>query len=89
MSEVENKILDISSLVTTSVLNTKIGEVENKIPDHAKYISTQEFNKLITENLATRLKQANLVSQTDFDNKLISFEKNVTSNKTKRLEVQN
>ena len=75
--------------MTTAVLNTKIREVENKIPDHAKYISTQEFNKLIAENLAARLKQANLVSQTDFDNKLISFEKNITSNKTKHLEAQN
>ena len=30
ISEVENKIQDISSLVTTAVLNTKIGEVEEK-----------------------------------------------------------
>ena len=31
--DVDNKILDISNLVTTTVLNIKIGEVENKIPD--------------------------------------------------------
>ena len=31
--EVENKILDISGLVTNAVLNAKIGEVENKIPN--------------------------------------------------------
>ena len=37
-SEVESKIPNTSSLVTTTVLNTKISEVENKIPDHAKYI---------------------------------------------------
>ena len=29
----DNKIPGTSVLVTTSVLNTKIGEVENKIPD--------------------------------------------------------
>ena len=29
----DNKILGTSVLVTTFVLNTKIGEVENKIPD--------------------------------------------------------
>ena len=31
--DVENKIPDISGLVTTAALDTKIGEVENKIPD--------------------------------------------------------
>ena len=30
VSEVENKIPDVSSLVTTAVLNTKIGVVEEK-----------------------------------------------------------
>ena len=89
VSDVENKILDTSSLVTTTVLDTKIGEVENKIPDHAKYITTQEFNKLTAWNFAVRLKkQANLVSKTDFDNKLKSFHWKITSSTTKYLEVQ-
>ena len=70
-----------------TVVNTKIGEVENEIPDHAKYITTQEFNKLTAENFAAKLKQVNLVSKTDFDNKLISFNRKITSNKTKYLEV--
>ena len=72
-SEVENKILNTSSLMTTTVLNTKISEVENKITGYAKYITTQEFNKLTAENFAARLKQADLVNKTDFDNKLTSF----------------
>ena len=55
--------------MTTTVLNTKIVEIENKIPDHAKYITTQEFNKLIAENFAAILKQANLVNKVDFNNK--------------------
>ena len=59
--------------MTATALNTKISEVENKIPDHAKYIATQEFNKLTTENFAAWLKQANLLSKTDFYNKVISF----------------
>ena len=59
--------------MTTNVFNTKISEVENKIPDHAKHITTQDVNKLMTENFAATLKQATLVSKTDFDNKLISF----------------
>ena len=59
------KILDTSGLVTTTVLDTKISEVKDRIPDHFKYITT-----LL---LATRLTQANLVSKTDFDDKLIRF----------------
>ena len=89
ISEVGNKIPDTGSLVTTTVLNTKISEFENKTPDHAKYITTQEFNKLTTENVAARLKQANLVRKTNFDNKLISFNGKITSNKkTKNLLVK-
>ena len=88
ISEIENKVSDTSSWVTNSALNTKIGEVENKIPDNAKYINTSKFNKLTAENFATRLKQASLVTKTDFDNKLASFNKPITSNKTKHLEVQ-
>ena len=88
ISEVENKIPGTSGFVTTTVLNMKIGEVENNIPDHAHYIATQEFNKLTAENVAARLKWANLVSKTDFENKLINFNRKVTSNKTKYLKVQ-
>ena len=87
INEAENKIPTTSNLVTTTVLNTKINEVENKIPDKSKYITTQESNKLTTENFVVRLKQANLVNKTDFDNKLASFNRRITSNKTKHLEV--
>ena len=75
ISEFKNKVPDTSSLVATTVLNTKISEVENKIPDNSKYITTQEFNKLMAENFEARLKQADLVNKTDFDNKLTSFNK--------------
>ena len=43
--EVENKLPDVSGLVTTTAFNTKIAEVENEISDYAKYITTFEFNK--------------------------------------------
>ena len=69
--------------MTTAVRNTKTNEVENKIHSHTKYITTQEFNKLNADNSAGRLKGANLVSKTDFYNKLISFNRKITSNKTK------
>ena len=61
-------------------MNTKICEVEKKIPDNSKYITTQEFDKLTAENLATRLKQADLVNKIDFDNKLTSFNRRITPN---------
>ena len=88
ISEVENKLPDTGSLVTPTVLNTKISEVENKIPDHDKYITTPEFNKLTAEHFAARLKQADLGNKTDFNNKVTSFNKRITSNKIKHLEVQ-
>ena len=80
---VDKKIPDTSGLVTT-----KISQVENKIPNHDKYITTPEFIKLTAKNSTARLKQANLVTKTDFDKKLTSFNRKITSNKTKYLEVQ-
>ena len=63
-------------------------ELRTKFLITIKYITTPVFNKLTTENFAARLKQTNLVSKTDFDNKLTSFNRKITSNKTKYLEVQ-
>ena len=61
----------------------EINETEKRITDHNhdKYITTSEFNKVITENFAARLAQANLVTKTDFDNKLINLDKKVTKTK--------
>ena len=69
----------------------KISDIENKIADHNhdKYITTHEFNKLTTENFNARLAQANLITKTDFDTKLQSLSKRITSNKTKYLLVEN
>ena len=74
--------------MTTTALITKNVEVENNVPNHDKNIATLEFNKLIAEGFAARLKQADLVNKTDFHNKLTSFNRQVTSNRTKHLEVQ-
>ena len=41
----------------------------------------------MTENFEARLKQVNIVNKTDFDNKLTSFDKRITENNTKHLEV--
>ena len=67
----------------------KISETEKKLTDHNhdKYITTPEFYKLTAENLTSRLKEANLVIKTDFDDKLKSLSQKTNSNKTKRLFV--
>ena len=74
--------------MNTTVLNTKISEVENKVSNHDKYITTTEYNKLTAEKFTGRLKQADLMTITDFDKKLTSFNRKNTSNKIKYLEVQ-
>ena len=55
---------------------------------HDKYITTQEFNKLTAQIFAARLKQANLLTKTDFDDKLKSLNQKINSNKTKNLLVE-
>ena len=65
------KIPGTKVLVTTTILNTKINKVENKTPN--------------TSNLV--IKASWSVINTDFDKKLASFNKRITSNKTKHLEV--
>ena len=67
ISKVKNKILNTSSIATTTVLNTKIGQVEQKIPNHAKYITTLKVKKLTAINFTERLKQVDLVRETDLD----------------------
>ena len=41
VSEMKNKIMDTSRLLTTTILNTKISEVKKRIRDNSKYITTQ------------------------------------------------
>ena len=80
-------MLDTTGLMTRTVLNTKISEADNKIPDNSKYVTTDDFNKLTAEDFAARLKQADSVNKTDFDDELTSFNKRITLNKTKNVEV--
>ena len=68
MTAVENKIPSVSNIVKKTDYNTKINEIEKKITDHDhdKYITTPEINKLIAENFAARLKQANFSNKNRF-----------------------
>ena len=49
----------------------------------------QKFNKLTTENFAARLKQANVITKTDFDDKLKSLNQKINLNKTKYFLLEN
>ena len=91
LTTVENKIPDVSSLVKKANYNTKVTEIENKLDNHNhdKYIATSEFNKLAADVFNARLVQANLITKTDFDAKLLTLNRKITQNKTKRLLVEN
>ena len=91
LTAVENKIPDVSSLVKNKDYDAKILDIEYKVSnhDHDEYNTTSEFNNLSTEHFKARLAQANLVAKIDFDDKLQNLYKNVTSNKTKHLLVEN
>ena len=81
---------DVNSLVKITVY-WKISEIEKKLTDHNhdKYITTPEFNKLTAEDFDARVSRANLVTKTDFDDKLKSLNQKTNSNKTKHLLVEN
>ena len=51
-------------------------------------MKTSEFNKLAAV-FNVRIAQANLITKTDFDAKLLSLNRKITQNKTKHLLVEN
>ena len=66
-------------------------KLEKKLTNHNhdKYITTPEFNTLAASVFNARLAQANLITKTDFDAKLSSLNRKITSNKSKHLLVEN
>ena len=60
-------------------------KLNKKIPDHVQYIITKYLDKVIAENFAARLKQANLVRKTDFDDKLISSNRGIILKKQNKI----
>ena len=74
-------------MLRKQVIALKLQKLKNH--NHDKYISTPEFNIVAADVFNARLSQANLVTKTDFDAKLLSFTRKITENKTKRLLVQN
>ena len=74
LTVVETKIPSVNNLVNKTNYNTKITETEKKLTDHNhdKYITTPEFNTLAADVFNARLAQANLITKTDFDAKLLT-----------------
>ena len=74
-----------------TVHDTKISEIEKKVSEHnhGKYITTPEFNNLTAEVFTASLKQANLMTKTDFNTRLISLNKKINSNKRKHVLLEN
>ena len=60
--------------------DSKISEIEGKILD---------VTNLATKTALTTVENKILVTKTDFDTKLLSFNRKITSNKTKHVLVQN
>ena len=90
LTAVEDKIPNISILVKKKTdYNTKISEFQKKLTDHdhEEYLTTTEVNDLAARVFTARLKQANLVTKTDFDDKPKCLNQKITSNKTKNLIV--
>ena len=84
LTAVENKITNVSNLITKTGYNTKVSD-----HNYDKYITTREFNKLTTENFKPRLAQSNLITKTNLGTELKKISDRVTSNKTKHLLVEN
>ena len=86
LTTVQNKIPDVSSLVKKTDYNTKITEIGKKVTDHNhdKCITTPESNKFAREVFNERLKQANLVTKKNFDEKLRSLSQKNDSNQIKQ-----
>ena len=92
LTAVENKNPNVTNLVKKKTdYDTKITEIEKKITDHThdKYITAAEFNRLTAESFAARLAQVNLITKIEFDAKLSSLNRKITSNKTRHLLTEN
>ena len=74
VTEIENKIGDITNLATKAALNAKATETENKIPDTSFFSNTQEFdkrwkNKEVEKSLATKPEVKNALDLVDKNRK--------------------
>ena len=64
-------------------MTKKISELEKKLTDHNhdQYITTPEFDTLATDVFNSGFSQAYLITKADFDAKLSSLNRKITSKK--------
>ena len=88
-TELEKRIPNVTDFVIKTDCNTKINDIENRITDHNhnKYIDTPDFNKVAANVFNARLKQANLLTKTDFDVEMSNLNRKIASNQTKYVLV--
>ena len=91
LTAAENKKPDASDLVKKANYDTKISEIEKKLTDYNydKYITAPKDNTLTASVFNAWVAQANLITNTDFDVKLLSLNRKITENKSKHLFVEN
>ena len=58
----------MSGLVSTAVLNTKIGDTKDKYWYYTKYFTTADYNKLTGEILEAKINQKEFVNESDISN---------------------
>ena len=89
--KIKNAFFKKKILLKKKNYKTKITETENKLNNHNhdKYITTPEFNTLAADVFDARLKRANLVTKTDFDNSVPSLNKKIEANKAKNESIEN
>ena len=84
ITEVEGKIPNITGLAKSSALTAvEIPDIQKKITNHNhdKYITTPEVNTMAASVFNARLAQANVITKTDFDAKLSTLNKKITTKK--------
>ena len=88
-TELEKRIPNVTDFAIKTDCNTKINDIENRITDHNhnKYIDTPDFNKVAANVFNARLKQANLLTKTDFDVEMSNLNRKIASNQTKYVLV--
>ena len=74
MTAVENKILDVSSLVEKTDFNTKVAEIEGKMPDVSSLVNKIDYATEITSikndyvtNAVLNTRHKDLIQKTKFD----------------------
>ena len=72
---IEDKIPNITNLVTNTTLNSKINEVKNEIPSIINLATTAAFNAV--ENKTPSV--CNLVKKTDYNTKINEIENEITT----------